>query len=37
MTYPVDDAGNPRVDFVWGNMAMQPDQQRDVITSGSEL
>ena len=28
MTYPVDDRGNPRVDFVWGNMAMQPDQQR---------
>ena len=28
MTYPVDDKGNPRVDFVWGNMAMQPDQQR---------
>jgi len=37
MTYPVDDLGNPRVDFVWGNMAMQPDDQRDVITSGSEL
>ena len=36
MTYPVDDAGNPRVDFVWGNMAMQPNDQRDVITSGPE-
>lgn len=29
MTYPIDDAGNPRVDFVWGNMPLQPDQQRD--------
>ena len=29
MTYPVDDAGNPRVDFVWGNMAMQPNDQRE--------
>jgi hypothetical protein len=28
MTYPVDDNGNPRVDFAWGNMPMQPDQQR---------
>lgn len=28
MTYPVDDAGNPRVDFVWGNLPMQPDDQR---------
>jgi len=36
MTYPVDDAGNPRVDFVWGNMAMQPDDQRDTVTSGPE-
>jgi hypothetical protein len=36
MTYPVDDAGNPRVDFVWGNMAMQPNDQRDVVTAGPE-
>ena len=36
MTYPVDDRGNPRVDFVWGNMAMQPNDQRDVVTSGPE-
>ena len=28
MTYPVDDAGNVRVDFVWGHMPMQPDQGR---------
>lgn len=28
MPYPVDDNGNPRVDFVWGNMPMQPDDQR---------
>lgn len=28
MAYPVDDNGNIRVDFVWGNMAMQPDEQR---------
>jgi hypothetical protein len=37
MTYPVDDKGNPRVDFVWGNMAMQPDDQRDTVTSGPEM
>lgn len=29
MTYPVDDAGNPRVDFVWGAFPMQPNQQRE--------
>ena len=28
MTSPVDDAGNPQVDFVWGNMPLQPDDQR---------
>lgn len=28
MTNPVDDWGNPRVDFVYGNMPMQPDDQR---------
>lgn len=28
MTYPVDDKGNIRVDFVWGNVPMQPDEQR---------
>ena len=28
MTYPVDDNGNIRVDFVWGNVPMQPDEQR---------
>jgi hypothetical protein len=26
--YHLDDAGNVRVDFVWGNMAMQPDHGR---------
>jgi hypothetical protein len=34
MTYPVDDAGNVRVDFVWGHMPMQPDQQR--VNTGGE-
>ena len=29
MTYPVDDAGNVRVDFVWGHMPMQPNDQRE--------
>ena len=29
MTYPVDDAGNVRVDFVWGHMPIQPDQGRE--------
>ena len=28
MTYPVDDKGNPRVDFVWGPFPLQPNQQR---------
>lgn len=28
MTYPVDDNGNPRVDFVWGNFPLQPNDQR---------
>jgi hypothetical protein len=32
MTYPVDDKGNPRVDFVWGNIPMQPDDQREDET-----
>jgi hypothetical protein len=30
MANPVDDAGNVRVDHVWGNMPMQPDDQRAV-------
>lgn len=34
MTYPVDDAGNPRVDFVWGNFPLQPDDQR--VNTGGE-
>lgn len=34
MTYPVDDLGNVRVDFVWGHMPMQPDQQR--VNTGGE-
>jgi hypothetical protein len=33
MTFPVDDEGNVRVDFVWGNMAMQPDQGRTYTES----
>ena len=28
-TYPKDDSGNVRVDFVWGNVPMQPDELRD--------
>lgn len=28
MAYPLDDNGNIRVDFVWGNVPMQPDEQR---------
>ena len=37
--YHLDDAGNVRVDFVWGNLAMQPDHGRsaDVLyTAGSQ-
>lgn len=33
MTYPIDDAGNPRVDFVWGPFPIQPDDQR-IMPSG---
>lgn len=29
MSYPVDDAGNPRIDFVHGNMPLQPNDQRE--------
>ncbi|CAB5219444.1 hypothetical protein UFOVP221_74 [uncultured Caudovirales phage] len=32
MTYPVDDLGNVQVDFVWGNMPMQPDDERGENT-----
>jgi len=35
MTYPVDDAGNPRVDFVWGNFPLQPDQGRNISYNNS--
>ena len=28
MPYPLDDSGNVRVDFVWGNVPVQPDEQR---------
>ena len=37
--YHLDDAGNVRVDFVWGNLAMQPDHGRSDATlyaAGSE-
>lgn len=34
MTNPVDDLGNVQVDFVWGNMPLQPDDARD---SGHKL
>jgi len=36
MTYPVDDLGNPRVDFVWGQFPLQPDQQRDTYNEYSQ-
>ena len=36
MTFPVDDNGNVRVDFVWGNLPLQPDQERtDQVTAAS--
>ena len=28
MPYPLDSSGNIRVDFVWGNFPLQPDEQR---------
>jgi hypothetical protein len=28
MTLPVDTAGNPRIDMSWGNLPIQPDDQR---------
>ena len=33
MTYPVDDNGNPRVDFVWGNFPLQPNDQRNTYNT----
>lgn len=32
MTNPVDDLGNVQVDFVWGNLPLQPDDQRGLNT-----
>jgi hypothetical protein len=32
MTNPVDDLGNVQVDFVWGNLPLQPDDQRGSNT-----
>ena len=37
MTYPVDDKGNPRVDFVWGNFPLQPDDQRNTYNTENQL
>jgi hypothetical protein len=37
--YHLDDLGNVRVDFVWGNLAMQPDHGRsadELYTAGSQ-
>lgn len=34
-TYPKDDNGNVRVDFVWGNFPLQPDELRDGNSSSS--
>ena len=30
MTYPTDDLGHPQVDFVWGNLPMQPNDERGM-------
>ena len=38
-TSHVDDSGNRRVDFVWGNLPMQPNNQRldsEIYTAGEE-
>lgn len=35
--YPKDDLGNIRIDHVWGNMPMQPDEQRGENTLDPEL
>jgi len=32
MTYPTDDAGHPQVDFVWGNLPLQPNDERGEDT-----
>lgn len=32
MTNPIDDLGNVQVDFVWGNLPLQPDDQRGLNT-----
>ena len=32
MTYPTDDLGHPQVDFVWGNIPMQPNDERGMAT-----
>jgi len=37
MTYPVDDKGNPRVDFVWGPFPIQPNDQRTWTGNGSQI
>jgi len=36
MTYPVDDLGNPRVDFVWGQFPLQPNDQRDTYDDDNQ-
>jgi hypothetical protein len=36
MTNPVDDLGNPRVDFVWGNFPLQPDDQRGTYDNDNQ-
>jgi hypothetical protein len=37
MPNPVDDFGNVKVDFVWGNIPMQPDDARGENTLVPEL
>jgi hypothetical protein len=37
MTYPTDDAGHPQIDFVWGNMPMQPNDERGIATLDDTL
>lgn len=37
MSNPTDDKGNVKVDFVWGNMPLQPDDARGMATLDATL
>ena len=37
MPYATDDKGNPRVDFVWGNFPLQPDDQRNTYNTENQV